>query len=60
MRVLSDGVSCRYSTPVDHDAAAGVGALDAGDDLDQRRLAGSVLAGQAMHLAGGDREINPA
>ena len=38
----------------DADRAA-VGRVDAGDDLDQRRLAGAVLAEQRMHLAGAAR-----
>ena len=38
---------------------AGVGLVDAGDDLDQRRLAGAVLAEQRMHLAGADVEADP-
>ena len=37
---------------------AGVGAMDAGEDLDQRRLAGAVLAEQRMHLAGADVEVD--
>ena len=32
--------------------AAAVGAVHAGDDLDERRLAGSVLADESVHLAG--------
>ena len=32
-----------------------LGAVDAGEDLDQRRLAGAVVAEQAMHLAGARR-----
>ncbi len=31
---------------------AGVGRVDAGDDLDQRALARAVLAGEAVHFAG--------
>ena len=31
---------------------AGVGPVDAGEDLDERRLAGAVLADEAVHLAG--------
>ena len=40
---------------VDRDRAA-VGAVDAAQDLDQRRLAGAVLADQRMDLTGPDRE----
>ena len=36
-----------------------VGLVEAGDDLDQRRLAGAVLAEQGMHLAGADIEADP-
>ncbi len=35
---------------------AGVGVVDAEDDVAQRRLAGAVLAQQAMNLASGDGE----
>ena len=41
----------RHLLAVDADAAL-VGRVHAGDDLDQRRLAGAVLAQQRMHLAG--------
>ena len=37
-------------------ARAGSGLIDASDDLDQRALAASVLAGEAMHLSAADRE----
>jgi len=43
----------------DADRAA-VGRVDAGDDLDQRRLAGAVLAEQRMHLAGVHVEVDVA
>ena len=33
---------------------AGIGPVDAEDEVAQRRLAGAVLAEQAMDLAGGD------
>ena len=36
---------------VDDDATARLRRMDAGDDLDQRRLAGAVLADQAMDFA---------
>ncbi len=34
-----------------------VAGMHSGEDLDQRRLAGAVLAHHRMHLAGGDREV---
>ncbi len=37
---------------------AGVGRIDAGQHLDQRRLAGAVLPEQRMHLAAPDIEID--
>ena len=43
--------------PVDADRAR-VRPVDAGDDLDQRRLAGAVLAQQRMDLAGTDVEAD--
>ena len=36
---------------------AGVAGIDAGQDLDQRRFSGTVLADQAMDLARGDDEV---
>ena len=41
----------------DADAAA-VGGVHAGDDLDERRLAGAVLAEERVHLAGEDVEVD--
>ena len=38
--------------------APGVGGMDAGDDLHHRALAGAVLAGQTMDLAGEQREVD--
>jgi hypothetical protein len=35
-----------------------VGSHDAGEDLQQRRLAGAVLADHAVHLAGLDAEAH--
>ena len=49
----------RRSAAVDEDLAA-VGLGQAGQDLDQRRLAGAVGADQAVHLAGHDRQRNAA
>jgi hypothetical protein len=37
---------------------AGVGAVDAGQELDQRRLAGSVLPEQDVNLAGPHVEVH--
>ena len=46
-------------SPRIEDLAAG--RLDhAGKDLDQRRLAGAVVADQADHLAAVDAEVDPA
>ena len=44
---------------VDDDLGARVGRMDAGQDLDQRRLARPVLADQAVHLAAPDRPFDP-
>ena len=45
------GASPKYSS-----ARAGLGRIDAGDDLDQRALAAAVLAGEAVDFAGADLE----
>ena len=37
---------------------AGVGRVDAGDDLHQRRLAGAVLAHQRVHMAALQAELH--
>ena len=37
---------------------AGVGVVDAGEHVRQRRLAGAVLPEQGVHLAGGDVEVD--
>ncbi len=42
----------------DQDAAARLRRLHAGDDLDQRRFARAVLAGEAVHLAGGNVHVD--
>jgi hypothetical protein len=39
---------------------AGVAADDAAEHLDERRLAGAVLADQAAHLAGAQHEVGVA
>ena len=43
-----------------HGDRAGVGPQDPGEDLDQRRLAGSVRAEQGVHLARPHRQIDGA
>ena len=57
-RWASCGLAKRTVLAVQADGA-GVGLVEAGDDLDQRRLAGAVLAEQRMHLAGADVEADP-
>ena len=37
---------------------AGIGAIDAGDGLHQRRLAGAIVADEADHLARLDRQVD--
>ena len=37
----------------------GVGPDEPGEDPDQRRLAGAVLAEQAVHLAAAERQVDP-
>ena len=37
---------------------AGIGAVDAGDGLHQRRLAGAIVADEADHFARLDREVD--
>ena len=44
---------------VEHDLAF-VGGIDAGEQIDERRLAGAVLAEQHMPFAAPDRERNAA
>ncbi len=46
-----------HRPPVDAHLAV-IAGMDAGDDLHQRRLAGAVLADEAMHLAGQQREVD--
>ncbi len=41
---------------VEHEPA-GVGPVDAGEDLDERRLAGAVLPDEAVHLAGEQLDV---
>ena len=53
----SRGVTAASSRLADADGAA-VGGVHAGDDLDQRRLAGAVLAEERVHLAGEDVEVD--
>ena len=40
------------------DHAAGVGRIDAGDQIEQGALAGAVRADDAVHLALGDRHLD--
>ncbi len=51
------GVSIATGSPSISDRAA-IGMLEAGEDADQRRLAGAVGADQAVDLAGGDVEAD--
>ena len=51
------GCGCAHGLPSQQDLAA-VGRVDAGDALDQHRLAGAVVAGQRRDLAGGDVEVD--
>ena len=53
------GAPSRYRLAADEDFAAGR-LHDAGEDLDQRRLAGAVVADEADHLAVIDAEIDAA
>ena len=52
-RVESDLTGCAG----DADLAL-VGGIDAGEHLDQRRLAGAVVAEQPEHLAGGEVDVD--
>ena len=54
-RLLVTGIDARGRA---RRIVAGIGAVDAGEHLDQRRLAGAVLAEQRMHLAGAHVEID--
>ena len=63
--VLEDGVdaeraSVRHGLELhllaEDEHPAGVGLVEAGQDLDQRRLAGAVVADQTEHLAGAEVE----
>ncbi len=47
-----------YLLPLPADGAF-VGLVDPGEDLDEGRLAGAVLAEEAVHLAGADVEVHP-
>ena len=51
------GLGMRIGAPLPADLA-GIGMQHAIDDLDQRALAGTVLAEQGMDLAGQDLEID--
>src|SRR5205823_254200 len=41
------------------DDLAGIGTVDAGEDVHQRRLAGAVLTEERVDLAGPDLEVDP-
>ena len=45
--------------PLDPKLSAGVGIVEARQYLDQRRLAGAVLAEQPVHFAAADRQVHP-
>ena len=55
----SRGLRKRDRPAVDQDLAL-ARPVHAGEDLDQRRLAGAVVAEQAMHLAGIDLDVDVA
>ena len=55
----SAGPADRHGPAVDPDLAR-IGAVEAEQDVHQRGLAGAVLAEQADHLAGMDREVDRA
>jgi hypothetical protein len=50
----------RYVLAGDAQPPAGVRRVESGQDLDQGRFAGPVLAKQAVDFVGGDREIHTA
>ena len=56
--IAAIGVAKRDLLAVPGDLAR-VGAVGRGQHLDERRLAGAVLAEQAVHLAGADVEVDP-
>jgi hypothetical protein len=68
-QVLVDGVDAEaagvvdrpqhHLLPADEDAA-GVGLVEAAEDLDQGRLAGAVVADQPQHLAPAEAEVHVA
>src|SRR4249919_397760 len=47
-----------YLGPLDPKLSAGIGIVEARQYLDQRRLAGAVLAKQPVHFAAADREVH--
>jgi hypothetical protein len=66
-QVLVDGVDPEGAGVVDrlehdllaaHEDAAGVGLVEAAEDLDQGRLAGAVVADQAEHLAPAQAQVD--
>ena len=54
--IAACGLANATGSPSQLDAAL-VGLVHAGEHLDQRGLAGAVLAEQAVHLAGPDLEL---
>src|SRR4029453_15728849 len=68
-QVLVDGVDAEGPGVVDgpehdllaaHEDAAGVGLVEAAEDLDQGRLAGAVVADEAEHLAPAQAQVDVA
>src|SRR5262249_12250000 len=57
---LVDRSSARigYVRAIEDDAAS-IGSVDAGDDIEERRLAGAIGADQPENFVGSDREIEP-
>jgi len=61
-----DALTLRVDDAIDRDFAAvaedgaGIRLMDAAEDLHQRTLAGAILAGERMHLAGAKAEVDPA
>ena len=55
---LASAGPAKRDLPALHHQPAAARRLRAGDDLDQRRLAGAVVAEQCQHLAGMDVEAD--
>ena len=58
MKVIGSAFGDRIDGAAVQPDLAGIGAVHAGEDLDQRRLAGAVLAEQRVHLAGAHVEVD--